>query len=154
MEIYIRKAAPDDIPGILQLIRELARYEKAEDQVILTEKQLRKDGFGDRPAYHCLVAVSTDQLIGFCLCWYRYSTWRGELLYVEDLFVKDAFRRKGIGKRLLDETMQLANSQGINYLHLQVLDWNTPAIDFYRKYYQPAFDPSWINVLIPVKQQA
>jgi ribosomal protein S18 acetylase RimI-like enzyme len=153
MEIHIRKALPDDIPGILRLIRELARYEKAEDQVVLSEEKLKADGFRDRPAYHCFVAISANELTGFCLCWYRYSTWRGKLLYVEDLFVKEDFRRKGIGKKLLDEAIELAKGQGISHLHLQVLDWNTPAIDFYRKHYQPEFDQSWINVLIPVKPE-
>lgn len=154
MNVSIRKAVREDVSVILELIRELARFEKAENQVLLSEWQLAEDGFGENPAFECLLAFEQHVPVGFCLSWYRYSTWRGKLLYVEDLFVREDYRRKGIGKLLLDEMIKNAESQGIKYIHLQVLDWNIPGISFYKKHYPAEFDQAWINVLIPVNPQS
>lgn len=153
MQVQIKKAVPADMPAVLALIRELASYEKAPEQVKLSEETLIRDAAADPPCFHCLIARSGEEILGFCLSWFRYSTWRGRLLYVEDLYVREIFRRKGIGKMLLDEMLQYAADQRIGYVHLQVLDWNQPAIDFYRKYYEPEFDNTWINVLIPVSAE-
>lgn len=151
--IIIRKAEEADMPAVLQLIRELARYEKCEDQVGMNADLLLRDGFGISPAFHCLVACRGDEVLGFCLSWYRYSTWRGRIWYVEDLYVKEEYRRLGIGTMLLETVMASAAREGISFVHLQVLDWNHQAIDFYRKY-QPVFDAGWINVLIPLEKSS
>jgi ribosomal protein S18 acetylase RimI-like enzyme len=147
--ICIRKAAEADMPAVLNLIKELAHYEKCEDQVQMTAARLRQDGFGKSPAFNCVIACREEEVLGFCLSWYRYSTWRGRILYVEDLYVREAHRRHGIGKSLMEAVMESAQMEGISHIHLQVLDWNQPAIEFYKKY-NPAFDDSWINVLIPL----
>jgi ribosomal protein S18 acetylase RimI-like enzyme len=150
-KLIIRKAERTDMPAVLRLIKELAHYEKCEDQVRMTEDRLVSDGFGISPAFHCLLACREEEVLGFCLSWYRYSTWRGRLLYVEDLYIREAFRRQGIGRKLLEAVMEQAREEGISHVHLQVLDWNEPAIRFYRKY-NPEFDQGWINVLIPLEK--
>ena len=149
--LIIRPALPQDIPDLMRLIRELAAYEHAEDSVRINEEQLLKDGFSSTPAYQSLIASLDGKTVGFCLYWYRYSTWRGRLLYVEDLYVCEEFRRRGIGKSLLAEAMKTAEKEGIEFISLQVLEWNEPAISFYRRYWNPNFDGEWLNVLIPVK---
>lgn len=150
-DIRIRKAIQADMPAVLELIRELARYEKCEDQVQMSVEKLQKDGFGETPAFQCWLACRNEEILGFCLSWYRYSTWRGRLLYVEDLYIREEFRRMGIGRILFEKVMNAAREEGISFLCLQVLDWNEPAIRFYRKY--PAeFDGSWLNVLIPLEK--
>jgi ribosomal protein S18 acetylase RimI-like enzyme len=153
MEVRIRKAEPGDMPDVFRLILQLARYENAEEKVILSESELCRDSQLEFPPFHCVIACIESAVVGFCLSWYRYSTWRGRILYVEDFFVKPEFRRKGIGKMLLDEKLKMAKNQNISHIHLQVLDWNEPAIQFYRKYYNPEMDPEWINVLIPVSPE-
>ena len=151
--VVIRKATEADMPAVLQLIRDLATYENCAEKVEITLEQLLRDGFGKQPAFNCLVACNGEDVAGFCLSWFRYSTWRGRLLYVEDLFVKEAFRRLGIGSCLLEAKFELAGNLGISQVHLQVLDWNEPAIRFYERY-KATFDPGWLNVLISTENQA
>ena len=149
--LLIRPVLPEHIPDLLQLIRGLAKYENAEGSVKITEEQLRRDGFAPNPSYRCLLATIDEKAIGFCLYWYRYSTWRGRLLYVEDLFVCEEYRRSGVGKALFNEVIKTAEKEGLAYISLQVLEWNEPAISFYRKHWKTAIDPEWLNVIISVK---
>ena len=138
------------MPAVMDMIRELAAFEKAEDKVEIQAERLVEDGFGKTPAFQCVLACFGEEVAGFCLSWFRYSTWRGQLLYVEDLYVKEKFRGKGAGTALLEAEFQIAKSLKIPFIHLQVLDWNTPAIEFYKKY-DGQFDAEWLNVLLPVQ---
>lgn len=149
MNLVIREATPKDIPSILGLIKELADFEKAPHLVTNTEEQLLEDGFGSTPAYQALVAEVNGRVVGFALSYIRYSTWRGKVLYLEDLYVQPDFRSLGIGGKLMDAKLKYTKSLNIKYMVLQVLDWNTPAIRFYKSF-QAQFDPEWINVLIAV----
>ena len=141
--LNIRPATPDDIPDILAFIRELAEYEREPASAVATHADLLRDGFGPVPRFHCLIAEvpSTDNLqpatcnflpAGFALYFYNYSTWRGHTgIYLEDVFVRPAFRGKGIGKALLASVAANAVAEGCHRLEWAVLDWKTPAIDFY-----------------------
>jgi GNAT superfamily N-acetyltransferase len=132
-ELTIRPAVPSDIPEILAFIRELAEYEREPDSAIATEDDLLRDGFGPTPRFHCLIAIWQDQPAGFALFFYNYSTWRGRAgIYLEDLFARPAFRQKGIGKALLAAVAAIAVAERCPRLEWAVLDWNTPAIDFYK----------------------
>lgn len=144
-DVIIRSATPQDMHAVLSLIMELAVYEKAADQMRNSAVQLIEDGFGKNPAFECLVAESSQHgVIGFALFFTTYSTWRGKCLYLEDLCVTEKFRRAGIGKMLFDRVLQLAMDRGMKRLSWQVLEWNQPAIDFY-KTYKANLDPEWIN---------
>ncbi len=116
----------------MALIRELALFELEPDAVITSEEVLIRDGFGPAPHFHCLLAVSEGQVIGMSFCYIRYSTWKGKRLYLEDLIVTEAWRGRGVGSLLFDDTLALARVLGCNAVCWQVLDWNTPAIEFYK----------------------
>ena len=132
MAIAIRPATEADVPGILRFIKALAAYERGLDKVTATEEGLLRDGFGPRPFYDCLIAELDGKPAGFALFFYNYSTWRGQPgIYLEDLFVEPELRGLGIGKALLERVAQVAVDKGCGRLQWQVLDWNTPAIDFY-----------------------
>ena len=129
----IRKAEPRDVPQILQLIRDLATYEREPQAVVATEEDLLRDGFGPQPRYFCLVAEAGGSLAGFAFYFHTYSTWLGKWgLYLEDLFVRPELRGQGIGKALLVELARIAVREKCGRMNWQVLDWNQPAIDFYR----------------------
>ena len=131
--IAIRPATPADIPAILALIRELAEYEREPQAAVATAADLLRDGFGHTPRFHCLIADIDNMAAGFALYFYSYSTWRGHAgIYLEDLFVRPAFRGQGIGKALLASVAAIAVAEGCPRLEWAVLNWNTPAIDFYR----------------------
>jgi GNAT superfamily N-acetyltransferase len=130
--IRIRKATPLDAPLILAFVRDLAEYERQPESVVITEEQLLRDGFGDQPSYECLIAEVDGQPAGFALFFPFYSTWHGRSLHLEDLFVRPNFRKLGIGKALLTKVAALAVERGCVRLQWDVLDWNQPAIDFYR----------------------
>jgi GNAT superfamily N-acetyltransferase len=142
--ISVRRAVKDDMPSVLELIRELARYEKAEEQVKNSVAGLVADGFGDQPSFQCIVAEHDGNIIGFALCYNSYSTWRGKCLYLEDICVTEAYRRKGVGSLLFEAVKGIAQAQRVKRLEWQVLEWNEPALNFYRKYYAH-LDPEWIN---------
>jgi GNAT superfamily N-acetyltransferase len=130
--LTIRPATPDDIPEILAFIRELADYEREPASAIATHADLLRDGFGPTPRFHCLIATWEGHPAGFALYFYNYSTWRGHAgIYLEDLFVRPPVRGKGIGMALLGEVAAIAVAEGCPRLEWAVLDWNTPAIDFY-----------------------
>ena len=143
-DFTIRMGLVDDVGAALQLIQELALYEKAPDEVEVTEKTMIRDGFGEDPLYRLWVAELEGTIVGIAICYVRYSTWKGPMLYLEDLVVTESHRKKGIGKSLFLTTAKFARNMGYNGMVWQVLDWNTPAIDFY-KYFGAQLDPEWIN---------
>lgn len=146
MATLIRPATLADIPQILTLIRALATYEREPDAVVATEADLLRDGFGPKPFFHCLMAEHDGQPAGFALYFFNYSTWAGRPgLYLEDLFVPIEFRGKSIGKALLQRVAAIAVENQCPRLQWEVLDWNTPAIDFYRALGGEFMD-EWRNV--------
>jgi GNAT superfamily N-acetyltransferase len=144
----IRTATAADVPQILAFIRALAAYERAPDAVSATEAGLLRDGFGPNPIYHCLIADYGGQPAGFALYFFNYSTWLGRPgIYLEDIFVHPEFRGLGIGKALLQQVAAIAVRKGCPRLQWEVLDWNTPAIDFYRAMGAEFLD-EWRNVRV------
>lgn len=130
--LHLRPARPDDVPLILAFIRELAAYEREPDAAVATEEDLLRDGFGERPRFQVVLAEWEGEPAGFAFYFFTYSTWRGRpCLYLEDLFVRPAFRRNGIGLALLRELARTAVLERCDRFVWQVLDWNTPAIAFY-----------------------
>ena len=144
MDIDIRKGVKKDLPQVLALIKELADYEKSLDRVDVTLEQLEKDGFDGHPHYYLLVAEEKGEIIGVCFYFIRYSTWKGKVLFLEDFVVKEEYRRMGIGGMLFEETIRIANKENMDGLHWQVLDWNTPALNFYKKY-NASISSTWLN---------
>src|SRR5271165_1294694 len=148
MAITIRAATPADVPQILEFVRALAAYEREPNAVIATEADLLRDGFGTNPFYFCLIAESDGAPAGFALYFFNYSTWLGRPgLYLEDLFVHPEFRGLGIGKALLQRVAAIAVERGCPRLQWQVLDWNTPAIEFYRAHGAEFMD-TWRTVRV------
>lgn len=143
--ILIREAIAADCPRLLELIKELAVYEKAPDEVTIDPKHFEESGFGTQPVWWALVAEMEGTVVGFALYYIRFSTWKGQRMYLEDLIVTEEWRGKGIGKQLLDQLIVVAQEKGFSGMSWQVLDWNEPAINFYKKY-EAHFDPEWINV--------
>ena len=184
----IRKATKEDCPGILQLIRELAEYEKAPQEVTVEPKHFEESGFGEKPVWWAFVVENVEaveevevvedslsiqppstslnlsqppstpstpsttstpstSLIAFALYYIRYSTWKGQTMYLEDIIVTESMRGKGIGKMLIEKLIEEAKEKGFKRITWQVLDWNEPAINFYKKF-NAKFDPEWVNVTI------
>lgn len=144
MKTIIRKATPNDVPAMLQLIKELAAYEREPEAVINSEAMMLEDGFGANAIYKAFVAETNSNIIGLALYYTAYSTWKGKILYLDDIVVTEKERRNGIGKKLIDALLMEAKQVGINQIRWQVLEWNTPAIEFYKKI-GVEFDPQWIN---------
>lgn len=142
--IKIRKGNREDLPRVLELIKELAEFERAANEVSNTVSKMEEDGFGVNPVYGFFVAEEDNIIQGISLYYYRYSTWKGKRLYLEDIVVTESQRGKGIGKKLFDTTMKLALDDGCTGMMWQVLEWNTPAINFYKKY-NAHLDGEWIN---------
>jgi len=142
--ITIRKGIREDLPRVLELIRELAEFEHAAHEVSNTVSRMEEDGFGANPVYGFFVAEKDNIIQGLSLYYYRYSTWKGKRLYLEDIVVTESQRGKGIGKMLFDTTMKLAIDDGCTGMMWQVLEWNKPAINFYKKY-NAHLDGEWIN---------
>lgn len=145
--LLVREAQPSDVKAIHALICELALYEKAQDEVITTPEILLKDGFGTEPAFIAWVAEWQGKVIGMALCYVRYSTWKGKVLYLEDLYVKEEYRRKGAGAALFEKVLEHTRLLGYERMCWQVLEWNTPAIQFYKKY-GAILDPEWVNGIL------
>lgn len=140
----IRKANASDIPSMMKLIIELAVYERAPGEVTNTQQMMLADGFGDNPLYHAFVAEIDGNIIGFAITYYRYSTWKGRCLYLEDLIVTEEHRKNGIGQKLFDCCIDFGKKNNCKKMIWQVLDWNQPAIDFYNKN-NSQLDNGWIN---------
>ena len=144
MQYNIRKGKPEDVPQVFQLVRELAIYERAEEQVTNTIEQMLTDGFGTNPIFGLIVAESENKIFGISLYYTRYSTWKGKRLYLEDLIITEALRGHGAGKALLDATVAEAKATNCVGVTWQVLDWNEPSIEFYKKY-GARLDAEWVN---------
>ncbi len=140
----IRPGKKEDLPTVLELIRELAEYENMPDQVCNTVRAMEKDGFGANPIYGLLVADREDVIVGYSIYYYRYSTWKGKRLFLEDILVTEKERGTGTGKLLFDKTIEIARQENSTGMMWQVLDWNKPAINFYKKY-NTQFDEEWVN---------
>jgi GNAT superfamily N-acetyltransferase len=144
MNISIRKAVKEDCPRILELVQELAAYEKAPKEVTVTLEHFEQSGFGYKPVWWAFVAEVDGKIEGFALYYIRFSTWKGQRMYLEDFYVTNEMRGKGLGKLLFDKLVVEAKRKKLNGLTWQVLEWNDTAINFYKKY-DTLFDPEWIN---------
>ena len=133
VNVTIRKANSDDVKDILRLLIELAVYEKEPDAVKLTEQELKRDGFGENPKYQCILAETDNLIVGLAFYTPRYSTWVGDTLHLEDLIVTEKMRGRGIGTILYRSFLEEARRRDVNRVEWSVLDWNKPAIDFYKK---------------------
>ncbi len=151
MDIQVRVAEEKDCPRLMELIRELAVYERAPDEVTVTMDEFREAGFGEKPVWKAFVAEIEGKVQGFALYYIRYSTWKGCRLYLEDFLVSNESRGKGIGKVLFDRIIAEAKEKGFNGMTWQVLDWNEPAINFYHKY-QADLDAGWLNCSLSKEQ--
>ena len=149
--LKIRRGERQDLPQVLLLIQELALYEKAPHEVTNTVEAMERDGFGSHPIYFLWVAEKNDKIVGIAICYIRYSTWKGQMLYLEDIVVTEKERGKNIGHQLMNTVIQFAQHEQYNGLIWQVLDWNEPAIRFYKKY-NAQFDGEWFNVKLNKEQ--
>lgn len=129
----IRAGEKEDMKAVLSLIQELAEFEKEPDAVIVTIEDLIRDGFGNQPLFHVFVAETNSEIVGIAFYYYRYSTWKGKIIHLEDLIVKNNMRGKGVGYALYSEIIRQAQRDNVKRIDWNVLDWNTPAIDFYEK---------------------
>lgn len=148
--ITIRRALKDDCPRLIELVRELAEYEKAPNEVTVTLEHFEESGFGPNPVWWAFVATVDGKVEGLALYYIRFSTWKGQRVYLEDLHVTEKMRGRGLGKLLFDRMIQEVKDLKINGLVWQVLDWNEPAINFYKKYYNAKLDGEWINCSIEI----
>ncbi len=167
MSILIRKAVKEDCASMMELIQELAVYEKEPDAVTVTFDHFVESGFGKSPVWQAFVATTPlsstqfpppsgeiegagarGEVVGFALCYIRYSTWKGQRLYLEDFLVSEKMRGKGIGKLLFDTLIEECKAKKYSGLVWQVLDWNEPAINFYKKYPEVSIDSGWLNCMI------
>ncbi|MDR2040063.1 MAG: GNAT family N-acetyltransferase [Bacteroidales bacterium] len=143
-EPIIRKAVKEDCPRLMELVHELAIYENAPDEVTVTLAHFEESGFGENPVWWAFVAIQDNIIVGFALYYIRYSTWKGQRMYLEDIIITKEMRGKGIGSMLFDRLIVEAKERKLNGIVWQVLEWNQPAIKFYSKYHA-TFDPEWIN---------
>jgi GNAT superfamily N-acetyltransferase len=149
MNIQIRRAKKEDCARILDLVKELARYEKAPNEVTVTLEHFEQSGFGYKPVWWAFVAEVDGVIQGFALYYIRFSTWKGQRMYLEDFYVTEDMRRTGLGKLLFERLIKEAQRKKFNGIQWQVLEWNEPAINFYKKY-NALFDPEWYNCAISV----
>ncbi|MDB5133526.1 MAG: acetyltransferase family protein [Mucilaginibacter sp.] len=147
----LRIAKKDDCPRLLELVHELALFEKAPQEVTVTLEEFEDAGFGNNPVWKAFVVEVDNVIVGFGLYYIRYSTWKGCRMYLEDLIVTESWRGKGVGKMLFDRLVQEARELGFNGMTWQVLDWNEPAINFYKKY-EAAIEAGWLNASLSKEQ--
>jgi GNAT superfamily N-acetyltransferase len=151
MEILIRKAVKEDCSRMLELIKELAEYEKAPHEVTVDFDHFVESGFGASPVWWAYVAEADGNVEGFALYYIRYSTWKGQRMFLEDILVTEKMRGLGLGKLLLDKLIEVAKEKNYSGIVWQVLDWNEPAINFYKKFDGIKFDAEWVNCSIELK---
>ena len=144
----IREGTKSDLSRALELIRELAEFEHAPDEVTNTVEAMERDGFGPDPLFGFYVAEEKTGIVGLALYYYRYSTWKGRRMYLEDIIVTESHRGQGIGKALFDQVIRKGIEMNCSGMVWQVLDWNEPAIQFYREVYGADLDGEWINCSI------
>ena len=149
MEFIIRKGKEEDLPQVLGLIKELAEYEKMPEEVDNTIETMLEDGFGKTPIFGFEVAEKAGKVIGCAIYYLKYSTWKGRKFYLEDLIVTEAERGNKVGKALFDRCLELAKEAGAYSMLWQVIDWNEPAINFYKKY-NTEFTSVWIDCSLDV----
>jgi GNAT superfamily N-acetyltransferase len=149
MSIYIRRAIKEDCARLLELVQELADYEKAPQEVTVTLEHFIESGFGESPVWYGFVAEDDGVIKGFAIYYIRYSTWKGQRMYLEDILVTEQSRGKGIGKLLFDRLIEEAKEKSFTGIVWQVLDWNEPAINFYKKY-NAKFEDEWVNCSIEI----
>lgn len=147
MNIVIRKAVKDDCPRMMELIHELALYEKAPEEVTVSFSHFVESGFGANPVWWAFVAEADGKVEGLALYYVRYSTWKGQRMYLEDIIVTEKMRGNGLGRMLFEKLIEEAREKKFHGMVWQVLDWNEPAINFYRKY-NSRLDGGWINCSI------
>jgi GNAT superfamily N-acetyltransferase len=151
MEVVIRKGVKSDLPAVLDLIKELADFERALNEVTVSLEDLEQDGFGNHPYYWFIVAEKEGEIIGLSFYFIRYSTWKGRFLFLEDFVVKESFRNKGVGALLFEETIRIAKELDVKGMTWQVLDWNKNAIRFYEKY-NSDISAEWYNGKLTYEQ--
>ncbi|TKC06123.1 GNAT family N-acetyltransferase [Pedobacter frigoris] len=151
MSTTLRVAERKDCGRLLELVQELALYEKAPQEVTVKLEEFEDAGFGENPVWKAFVAEDENKIVGFALYYVRYSTWKGCRLYLEDFIVTESHRGKGIGKLLFDAIIQEAKDKGYNGMNWQVLDWNQPAINFYDKY-AATYEADWLNASFSKEQ--
>ncbi len=151
MEITIRKAAAADCPRMMELIKELAEYEKAPGEVTVSIDHFIETGFGPNPVWWAWLAEADGVVQGFALYYIRYSTWKGQRMYLEDILVTDKMRGLGLGKLLLDKLVEVAIEKKYSGIVWQVLAWNEPAINFYKKMEGVKFDGEWVNCSLELR---
>jgi GNAT superfamily N-acetyltransferase len=134
---------------MLELVHELAVFERAPEEVTVTMEHFIQSGFGDKPVWWAIVAEANGVVVGFALYYIRYSTWKGQRMYLEDILVTEAWRGRGAGQLLMNRLIEIAKEKGFSGMLWQVLDWNESAINFYKKY-NAKFGPEWVNVSIEV----
>lgn len=140
----IRKGSKHDLPQVLMLIKELAAYENAPNDVEVTVAEMEEWGFGKDKQFDFFVAEKNKAIIGIALYYYKYSTWKGKCLFLEDIIVTETERQHGYGKKLFNAVVEVAKKEKVRRMEWQVLDWNEPAISFYKKY-NTVFDAEWVN---------
>lgn len=143
----IRPAFASDCPRLLELIKGLALYEKAPEEVTVTLEHFKESGFGEQPVWWAFVAEANDKICGFALYYIRYSTWKGQRMYLEDIYIEPEMRGQGIGARLFEQLIEEGKKKQLHGMVWQALDWNEPALNFYKKY-DAKFDNEWVNCSI------
>ena len=147
----IRPARAADVPAMFALVKELALFEKAPEQVTNSEAEMLRDGFGEQPVFRSLVAECEGQVVGLAIFFVKYSTWKGKGLYLDDLIVTETYRGRGIGLALLKAYLEEARRSGARQVHWQVLDWNQPAIDLYKKM-GASLEAEWLDCKMNVSE--
>ena len=148
----IRRAKKEDCPRLMELVNELALYEKAPEEVTVTLQEFEDAGFGEKPIWKAFVAEHDGLIVGFAVYYIRYSTWKGSRMYLEDLIVTEAMRGQGVGTLLFDRLIVEAKDLGFSGMVWQVLDWNEPAITFYKKKYGAVVEAGWLNASLSKQQ--
>ena len=150
-DIIIRKGVETDLEQVLILVKELATYEKAPDEVEVTIEEMHNWGFGKDKLFEFFVAEQQHKIVGIALYYYKYSTWKGKCLFLEDIIITESYRRYGLGSKLFNKVVLVAKQQQVRRMEWQVLDWNQPAIDFYKKY-KASLDAEWLNGKLTYQQ--